>query len=185
VAGGISNAPPRRQAAGELLSSQRQQLSALAQTHELFTRSGIDYWLFGGWAVDFHAGSITRPHDDIDVAIWLDDHDRIARLLVTEGWKHAPEADEDGGTGYERGDVRLELTFVVRGDGGEIYVPLRAGRVLWSDEPVSTDLLELLGAPARVLELAELKRGKSRSRDDPVEAEKDRADFAILSQFAQ
>ena len=164
--------------------SHRDQLSALAQTHELLTRGGIDYWLFGGWAVDFHAGAITRSHDDIDIAVWLDDHDRVARLLGAEGWTHAPEPDEDGGTGYERDGVRLELTFVVRGDASEICVPLRAGRVLWSDEPMSTDLRELFGAPARVLGLAELKRGKSRSRDDPVEAEKDRADFATLSRLA-
>jgi hypothetical protein len=162
----------------------RDQLSAIAQTHELLTRGGIDYWLFGGWAVDFHAGSVTRSHDDIDIAVWLDDHDRIARLLGAEGWTHAPEPDEDGGTGYERDSVRLELTFLVPGDGGEVYIPLRAGRVLWSDEPMSTDLLELFGAPARVLGLAELKRGKSRSRDEPVEGEKDRADFATLSRLA-
>ena len=49
---------------------------------------------------------------------------------------------------------------------------------------MSTDLRELFGAPARVLGLTELKRGKSRSRDDPVEAEKDRADFATLSRLA-
>jgi hypothetical protein len=79
VAGGISNALP----------SARQQLAAFAQTHELLTRSGVDYWLFGGWAVDFHVGSITRVHDDIDVAVWLDDHDRIARLLEAVGWNHA------------------------------------------------------------------------------------------------
>ena len=24
--------------------------------------------MFGGWAVDFHAGSVARPHDDIDLA---------------------------------------------------------------------------------------------------------------------
>jgi hypothetical protein len=162
----------------------RDQLSAIAQTHELLTRGGIDYWLFGGWAVDFQAGSVTRSHDDIDIAVWLDDHDRISRLLGAEGWTHAPEPDEDGGTGYERDSVRLELTFLVPGDGGEVYIPLRAGRVLWSDVPMSTDLLELFGAPARVLGLAELKRGKSRSRDDPVEAEKDRADFATLSRLA-
>jgi hypothetical protein len=173
VAGGISNALP----------FPRQQLAAFAQTHELFTHSGIDYWLFGGWAVDFHVGSITRVHDDIDVAVWLDDHDRIARLLEAEGWNHAPEPDEDGGMGYERDGVRLELTFLVPGDGGEVYIPLRAGRVLWSDEPLSTDLAELSGVRARVLGLAALKRGKARSRDDPVEAAKDRADFAILSQL--
>jgi hypothetical protein len=173
VAGGISNAPP----------SPRQQLAAFAQTRELFTRSGIDYWLFGGWAVDFHVGSITRVHDDIDVAVWLDDQDRIARLLETEGWNHAPEPDEDGGTGYERDGVRLELTFLFPGDGGEVYIPLRAGRVLWSDEPLSDDIAELFGVRARVLGLAELKRGKSRPRVDPAEAAKDRADFATLSQL--
>ncbi len=163
--------------------SHRHQLSAIAQTHELFTRSGIDYWLFGGWAVDFHVGSITRSHDDIDVAVWLDDHDRIDRLLSAEGWKHVPEADEDGGTGYERDEVRLELTFVVSGDGGEVYIPLRAGRVLWSDEPMSTDVLEMSDVRARVLGLAALKRGKSHPRDDPAEAAKDRADFATLFQL--
>jgi hypothetical protein len=174
AAGGIS---------GELQSA-RQQLSALARTHELLTRSGIDYWLFGGWAVDFHVGSITRVHDDIDVAVWLDDRDRIARLLEAEGWNHAPEPDEDGGTGYERGGVRLELTFLVPGDAGEVFIPLRAGRVLWSDEPLSSDVAELSGARARLLGLAELRRGKSRPRDDPVEAAKDRADFATLSQLS-
>jgi hypothetical protein len=28
----------------------------------------IAYWLFGGWAVDFHAGQVTREHGDIDIA---------------------------------------------------------------------------------------------------------------------
>ena len=167
----------------EVSPTHRRQLSAIAQTHELFTRRSIDYWLFGGWAVDFHVGSITRSHDDIDVAVWLDDHERIALLLGAEGWTHAPEADEDGGTGYERDGVRLELTFLVVGDVGEVYIPLRAGRVVWSDEPLSTDLAELSGARARVLGLAALKRGKSRAREDPGEAAKDRADFAILSQL--
>jgi len=41
----------------------------------------------------------------------------------------------------------------------------------------------LSGVRARVLGLAALKRGKSRSREDPVEAAKDRADFATLSQL--
>jgi phage tail sheath protein FI len=159
----------------------RQQLSALDETHELLSRSRIDYWLFGGWAVDFHVGSVTRLHDDIDIAVSFDDRDRIARLLEAAGWKHAPDADEDGGTGYERGAVRLELTFVVRGAGGGVYVPLREGRVLWFDEPPSVDLCELSGARARVLGLAELKSGKSRARDDPGEAAKDRADFEALS----
>jgi Aminoglycoside-2''-adenylyltransferase len=165
------------------MASDQEQLSSLAETHELFTRSGIDYWLFGGWAVDFHVGSITRSHDDIDVAVWLDEHERIAELLAAEGWAHAPEADEDGGTGYERDAVRLELTFLMTGDGGEVCIPLREGRVLWSDEPLTTHLAALSGVQARVLELAALKHGKSKSRDDPVDGAKDRADFVMLSRL--
>jgi hypothetical protein len=165
------------------MASDQEQLSSLAETHELFTRSGIDYWLFGGWAVDFHVGSITRSHDDIDVAVWLDEHERIAELLAAEGWKHAPEPDEDGGTGYERDAVRLELTLLVAGDRGEVYIPLGAGRALWSDEPPTSYLATLSGLQVHVLGLAALKRGKSRSRDDSEDAAKDRADFAILSQL--
>jgi hypothetical protein len=103
------------------------QLAALADVHELLTRNGIEYWLFGGWAVDFYAGTVTRPHDDVEVA--------------------APEPDEDGGTGYEReGDERGELE----------------------------------GVRARLIALEALRRGKSASRDDPVDAAKDRADALVL-----
>jgi hypothetical protein len=44
------------------------QLSALSHLDELFGQHAIEYWLFGGWAVDFHAGKVTRPHDDLDLA---------------------------------------------------------------------------------------------------------------------
>ena len=75
------------------------QLSALASVDALLERAGIAYWLFGGWAVDFYAGSVTRPHDDVDIAVWFDDLGKIAALLEEAGWTHAPSEDEDGGTG--------------------------------------------------------------------------------------
>ncbi len=62
--------------------SEAGQLAALARIHELLVREALDYWLFGGWAVDFHGGSITREHDDIDIAVWEPDRPRIARLLA-------------------------------------------------------------------------------------------------------
>jgi aminoglycoside-2''-adenylyltransferase len=165
-----------------MLRSQQDQLSAIARTHELFTRGDIDYWLFGGWGIDFHLGSITRPHPDVDVAVWLEDQERIASLLESEAWKHAPEADEDGGTGYERNGVRLELTFVARGDRGEVYIPMLQVGCSGRTSPCVQTLQKLSGVRARVLDLAPLKRGKSNSRDDR-RAAKDRADFAALSRL--
>jgi hypothetical protein len=91
--------------------SEEEQLAALARVHEGLIRRRIAYWLFGGWAVDFHAGSVTRPHEDLDLAVRSKDHDLIRALLVERGWKHAPEEGEDGYTVYERGPVRLELAI--------------------------------------------------------------------------
>ena len=46
-----------------------EQLAALEELHRLLERHRIEYWLFGGWAVDFHTGTVTRPHDDLDMAV--------------------------------------------------------------------------------------------------------------------
>jgi hypothetical protein len=160
-----------------------QQLSALARLSELFEEARIANWLFGGWAVDFYAGAVTRAHDDLDMAVWLEDLPRIAKVLEGEGWRHAPLDDEDGGTGYERGTVRLELTFLVRDGDGRIFTPLRNGRAAWAEEALANDMRELRGARSRLVALAPLMRGKSTPRDDPEEAAKDRADFEELSRL--
>jgi hypothetical protein len=160
-----------------------QQLSALARFSELFEEARIAYWLFGGWAVDLYAGAVTRAHDDLDMAVWLEDLPRIAKVLESEGWRHAPLDDEDGGTGYERGTVRLEFTFLVRDGDGRIFTPLRNGRAAWAEEALANDMRELRGARSRLVALAPLMRGKSTPRDDPEEAAKDRADFEELSRL--
>ncbi len=160
-----------------------QQLSALARVIDRLEGAGIAYWLFGGWAVDFYVSSITRAHDDLDVAIWLDDLAEIARLLQADGWRHEPLDDEDGGTGYERGEVRLELTYLVRDNDGRIFTPLRHGRAVWPEGAFMDDVGELHGVRARLVGRAALTSGKSSPREGPEDAAKDRADHAQLSRL--
>jgi hypothetical protein len=156
-----------------------EQLAALADVARSLEAAGLDYWLFGGWAVDFYAGAVTRPHADLDLAVWLDDLPRIAELLEASGWRHAPEPDEDGGTGYERDGARLELTFLAR-DGDLVFTPLRDGRAAWPDDTFGDDTGQLEGVRARLIAFDSLLRGKSSPRDDPAEAAKDRADLGRL-----
>jgi hypothetical protein len=158
-----------------------EQLAALARIHELLERHRIEYWLFGGWAVDFHAGSVTRAHDDIDIAVWVDDYGRIAELLAADGWRHAREAGEDGYTGYERGAVRLELAFLKRDESGEVYTPLQDGRGAWPTGAFESDATELSGVRARVISVRALTADKSKAHSDPRVAAKDRADLATLA----
>jgi Uncharacterised nucleotidyltransferase len=167
--------------ASEVDGSSRQ-LAALSQVGELLERAGIDYWLFGGWAVDFYVNEVTRPHDDVDLAVWLDDLPRIVELLQTHGWRHAPYEDEDGGTGYERDAVRLELTYLVR-DDNLVFIPLRNGRATWPDGAFAGDVRELHGTRSRLVSLAALADGKSSPRDDQKDAATDRADFSRLSRL--
>ncbi len=136
------------------------QLSAIARLRDLCAKEGIDYWLVGGWAVDFYAGSLTRAHNDVDIAVWLKDVPRLMEVLEEDGWRHAPLDDEDGGTGYQLGSVRLELTYLVRGPDGVIFTPLRRGRGQWSEEALADDVRELRGVHSRLLGLGPLTRAQ-------------------------
>jgi Aminoglycoside-2''-adenylyltransferase len=160
------------------------QLEGIAEVHDRLEKEGIPYWLFGGWAVDFYAGKITRDHDDIDMAVWRDDHPSISEHLTRDGWRRAPIDDEQAGAAYERETVRLELTFLVRDDEGRVYIPLSHGRAYWSEEGFGDDVRELLGVRARLISLEQLAGGKSSPREDPEDADKDRADFAVLGRLA-
>jgi hypothetical protein len=128
-----------------------EQLAALARVSSQLDANAIDYWLFGGWAVDFYAGEVTRPHSDVDLTVWRDELPRIVGLLEEDGWQHAPEQDEDGGTGYERDGIRLELTYLVRDDDGRICIPLQRGLMPWPEGAFGDDVGELDGVRARLI----------------------------------
>ncbi len=81
------------------------QLGALVELDALLSEHRIRYWLFGGWAVDFHLGRVTRAHSDLDIAVEWRHAEPVASLLAEYGWVHAPEPDEDGYTHYARGSV--------------------------------------------------------------------------------
>jgi lincosamide nucleotidyltransferase A/C/D/E len=155
-------------------------LAAIAEIDQLFRRHEVAYWLFGGWAVDFHAGRVTREHGDIDIAIWSEDRERMAALLSDRAWVHRPEVGEDGYTRYERNGIRLEVAFLARDERGHVYTPLRDGRGEWPADSFGDEVAQLRGVRARVIGRESLIADKSIVRSDAVTATKDRADIASL-----
>jgi hypothetical protein len=158
-----------------------EQLAALRELDEVLQHEGISYWLFGGWAVDFHAGRVTRLHADVDIAVWSDDLARVTALLAESGWVHRPDPDEDGYTAYERGAVRLDLAFLALDETGHVYTPVRDGRGEWPEGTFGDAAAELHGIRARVVGRDALMAEKSIDRGDAVTAAKDRADVASLT----
>lgn len=158
-----------------------EQLAALRDVAAALDRADIEYWLFGGWAVDFYAGAVTRDHDDVDLAIWLDDMPRIKPVLEADGWIDLEDPDTDGGIAFDRRGVRLELTYLYRDNDCEIYTPLRDGsRGKWPGAALGADVRTLDGVSTRVVARGSLTWMKSHGRDDPDDAAKDAADAAVL-----
>ena len=169
---------------GGPVPSTAEQLAAIASFSGALDQAGLDYWLFGGWAVDFMVGAVTREHDDIDIAAWRHDDDAIGAALQAAGWRHTPVENEVVGTRYQLGTAQIEFTFVVADDAGRIIIPMTDAPILWSTEPFGEVRRQLLGVSSRTIPLGLLKAGKATPRDGEAEAAKDRADFLALSQLA-
>lgn len=161
----------------------REQVAAIANLGAALDARGLDHWLFGGWAVDFHVGAVTRLHDDIDIVAWRDDAEVLGATLEAAGWLHTPTENDLVGTRYRLATVDVELTFVISDAAGQVIVPLAEGPVVWSATPFGDQRRELFGVTARTIPLSLLRAGKSFPREGEWERAKDLADFATLSQL--
>jgi hypothetical protein len=139
------------------------QLTALAALHEELSEHAIPYWLFGGWAVDFHVGRMTRSHDDIDIAVRGDDASRVDRLLSETGW--IVVGDAEGYRTYRSGEVQLDVAWVEDGDND------------WPEGAFGRETGEIGGKRISVVGRAAMVVDKSAALGDPV---KDSHDVAAL-----
>ena len=60
------------------MAAPEEQLSALRELTGQLADQALDYWLSGGWAVDFYVGHVSRPHGDIVLAVW----ERVPVLML-------------------------------------------------------------------------------------------------------
>jgi hypothetical protein len=157
-----------------------EQLKGIEEIHRILTARRLPYWLFGGWAVDFHAGRVTRPHSDIDVAVWLSDLDEARAVLEGTRWRTVTDRLTDGYVTLERGGVVTEVAVLARDDDGVIYTPVAGGRGDWPDGSFGPDVATLDGITAHVVSRASLIIDKSEPKGRPESAAKDAADIATL-----
>jgi hypothetical protein len=159
------------------------QLETIGWLHRVFAQHRVEYWLLGGWAVDFHAGRVTRHHEDVDVAVWRADLERIRILLEVQGWFEVAGPETDGHTAYERRAVRLDLALLAPDAAGRPCTPRAWGRDAWPSGSFGDAQAELDGVPARLVQLASLIADKTGSRGDSLALAKDRVDLAVLTRL--
>jgi hypothetical protein len=83
-------------------------------------------------------------------------------------WVAAPQEGEDGGTGYERGILKLELTYPERRTDGQVTNPLRTRHVGLSPDSLGQEVVDLGAGRCGVVGFASLTRSKYSPRSDPA-----------------
>lgn len=95
------------------------QLSLVHEVNRLLRDAHVPHWLFGGWAVDFHTGSVTREHGDLEFFIWQRDGPRAGDLLDFAGYHRVDHAHPDEASIWRKRGQIVELYFravTVQGD---------------------------------------------------------------------
>jgi hypothetical protein len=161
----------------------RIQLRLLREMRDALDAAGVRWWLYGGWAMDAHAGEVTRDHADIEAFIWLNDADAAREALIAAGFIAWPSTHKDEGQPFTKGGQEAGLTFLIRNEAGEIVTPGR-----WSDWPWHAGAfdapparLEDLELPVMSLEgLLDLKTNFAKHPHGAPLREKDIADIQRL-----
>jgi hypothetical protein len=104
------------------------QLDIIRELSEVLDAHDIEFWLLGGWALDFLIGELTRRHDDVDVFVWDRDWERIHDLLLGRGYRFEEEAAgpyDHESVHYTKNEQWLELVRVIERPDGELATPGR------------------------------------------------------------
>jgi len=79
---------------------------------DLLASEGIDVWVDGGWAVDALLGEQTRLHNDLDLAVRLEDRERYDAAMSAAGFRLVRD---DGPCNYVAADdnrCEVDVHFV-------------------------------------------------------------------------
>jgi hypothetical protein len=162
------------------------QLALIAEIGELLGARGIDWWLFGGWAIDFHAGEITREHADIEMLVTTADAAAAREALVGAGFLAPPPLHPNEGQPYLKAGEEVGCWYLEPNAEGSLATPGR-----WSDWPYADGAFgdpprTLHGVTARVMSapaLFDMKLNFRHHAHGAPPRDKDLADIALLERL--
>jgi hypothetical protein len=108
---------------GRRVDQSEQQFVLLSEVAALLEHAGVDHWLGGGWAIDFHVQRMTRRHSDVDLVVRLRERDQCTAVLKGAGCTPMPSDTPDAVQTFMRDGVHVEVTFVVETSDGAVVTP--------------------------------------------------------------
>jgi Aminoglycoside-2''-adenylyltransferase len=125
----------------------------------LLGEAHIRFWLRGGWALDFHAGRITRLHKDVDLVTWSRHRQRVRRLLEASGYLTV--SFDEPQIFFEKDGTEVNFALIRRAASGGIVTP-QFEYWPWPKGAFSGPLRTLEGVTCRALTVEALLEEKER-----------------------
>ena len=157
-------------------------LQAIRDITRALSSAPIAHWLFGGWAIDFHLGVVTRHHDDIDMLIWSVDTPKLMAVLQNHTFTLTATMPEH--LYFEKYNQRIEISFIERNHLGQIITPGRWAAWPWASDAFVAGERELYGVRCPVTSLQSVLETKREFQAHAANRlrEKDRLDLARIAE---
>lgn len=137
------------------------QLRVLGEIRTICKMIEINFWLRGGWAIDFLLGKITRLHEDIDLITWVHHREHLEDELVKAGYQkvYLREEFRDRQSDFRKGNVELSFCYISCLKDGEIVLN-GLPEWVWRENSLSLETYTLKGVSSRVLNPRQLLEEK-------------------------
>ena len=106
------------------------QLRLIGEIREALDTAGVAWWWYGGWAMDFHAGEVTRDHSDIEVFVWRRDAKVTSAAITAAGFAAPPGLYPDEAQPFLKDAQEVGVWYLIRDADDQICTPGR-----WADWP--------------------------------------------------
>jgi hypothetical protein len=133
------------------------QWQLITEVNHLFTQANIDFWLRGGWALDFLLGEVTREHSDIDFVTWKKHAATVKQLLSDNGYTFQREIGAQ--MDFAKSDQDISVVYIGFNSAGQIYPP-DIPDWIWLDGVLDYPPQHLNGLVCRVLSPQQLLDNK-------------------------
>ncbi|MFS0673559.1 nucleotidyltransferase domain-containing protein [Ornithinibacillus sp. 179-J 7C1 HS] len=145
----------------ELDTLTKSQLNVLKEIIAVSEAAEVDFWLRGGWAIDFLLGKITRPHDDIDVVTWIQNREQLENKLIKIGYERTFVKEEfrDRQSDFCKGDVEITFSYITLKEDENLILN-GLPEWVWRPDSLLHKTFMLNGVSARVLHPTQLLEEK-------------------------
>jgi hypothetical protein len=165
-------------------SRERRQLELIHEFASLAGEAGVEWWLRGGWALDFLLGRVTRAHEDIDVFIWAADAPRLLPRLKDKGYEEIGGPPPEQQRNLVKDGEEFHVTLIEENELGVVTAGGRWANLPWTKGMLDGPIGQIGDIRCRVISPEAQLWAKEEAPHALAHAPRDRdhADIALLRQ---